>query len=847
MNRSKISYSNREVVITSVARDLLFTRQKPIPSALKISNTFPARRHLVEYVLLWETAGYADWLERKQPGSIDFRVCDSLLDLCDGLPEGGKYAVEGKFLRAKRLARSGDAKREQDVLGGIVSIPRLPETYLAPACKMLGASLEASGDYRGALETYELLESDAERFSSAADCLMSAVLIDLRLGNNDEAVRLIRILQGAPAAVIQGATSAARIREFVDLVKTGRVPNLRPAPEHSPLVAGFSPSPPPDDPMDRWIRNAGLPWFDYADPENLEDPRIKDLEAVLERPDAVFKPAEQIKLLLLAARDPRRSAERRRQSFREAVRRLLEDAPDYRTLDAIASAVVNDAGLDEDTRVQTLKTALAILAEAGRRGDYWTWRRHPVAAAFGPDFQGKLSLLDKEADVDRGSAAAILALADSIAAKPMSPFAVLTMRDLLGFLLRLGDVRSAGSLASAMPSWNLEPEAAGGADAEQAEFLRLVRSAASVNPVHEALAAGLRSLYPAAPDGLPGDYADLRLDLGVPARAPEVTFQACRHLVEVRAFYRGDLRFWGTVLRSLPIGSERAAAAGDLLRESLRAAPDDELRSELIVLFFTSVDIDDPGVRSAIESAWAPYRQPAGCPNCYFVIRLYEIHRDLRLGLPVALEAAFSDLGDPRVEIVRQRTCLRSYTQAGDRGALRRTVDGMDAGRLLSPAFLTVSIPAYELLGDGQELAMATGAARRALREAVLDSWIRHDEEAGSTALDLALAVGDEAALPPGWILEMGSGPGSPLFQGRVRLVQAFLASDWTRVEGEAASINRDYPSNYSFFWYRGLALHHLGRDGEAAAALRIYTQHARDEPEYPRAVALLASLGAGK
>ena len=501
---------------------------------------------------LWETAGYADWLERKQPGSIDHRVCDTLLDLCDGLPEGGNYAVEGKFLRAKRLARFGDSKREQEVLGGIVSIPKLPEAYLAPACKMLGASLEASGDYRGALETYELLESDAERYSSAADCLMSAVMIDLRLGNNDEAVRLIRILQEAPPEVIQGAASASRIREFVDLVKTGRAPSLRPAPVRSPFATGFSQNPPPEDGIDRWIRNAALPWYDYADPQSLDDPRLKDVEEALNRPDGLFKPAEQIKLLLLAARDARRPAERRRQSFREAVRRILEDSPDYRTLGAIASSVVNDAGLDQETRVQTLESTLAILAQAGRRSDYAIWRGNPAAAGFGPEFREKLALLDEEAGVDRESSSALNSLARSIAAKPMTPFGILTMRDLLGFLLRLGDLRSAGELVLGMPAWNLEPDAAADSYAVQTEFRQLVRSADSLNPVHEALAAGLRSHYPAIPDGLPADYSDLRLDLGVPERSPAATFQACRHLVEARQFDRYDFRFWGTALRTLP-------------------------------------------------------------------------------------------------------------------------------------------------------------------------------------------------------------------------------------------------------------------------------------------------------
>jgi hypothetical protein len=77
-----------------------------------------------------------------------------------------------------------------------------------------------------------------------------------------------------------------------------------------------------------------------------------------------------------------------------------------------------------------------------------------------------------------------------------------------------------------------------------------------------------------------------------------------------------------------------------------------------------------------------------------------------------------------------------------------------------------------------------------------------------------------------------------------VRLVQAYLESDWARVEAEAGALNRDYPSSYSFYWYRGLALHNLGRQTEAAMALTVYAQHARDELEYPKAVEILSSMG---
>jgi hypothetical protein len=792
---------------------------------------------------LWEAAGYADWAERTLGKAVNPEVCSRLLDLCDRLPTGQAFFVEGKFLRAKRLARAGDRPGEQAVLGEIVSLPGLSLDFLAPGCRMLGASLEATGDYRGALEAYKLMESAADRYAAAADCLLRAVLINQRLGNDDEAVRLIRILQQAPPEVVQGATGAAQIREFVALVQTGRAARLGGAHSSQSFASEFTGPSAPSGTVDGWIESISLPWYDYAEPRNLDDPRLQNLDDALQHADALFSPTEQIKLLLLAAQDPRRPLERRQQSFRGASLRILDAAPDYRRLNAVAASVIDNPGFDLESRLQMLGGVLAILSAEGRRIDYDVWRGNALVKGFNSDFQKKIILLDQETALDRTSSEAILRLATAIAAQPMTSFGVLTMRDLLGFLLRLGDLRAAEALAATVPSWRFSDDLAPNDSAAQLEFARRVRLARSVNAVHEALAAGVRAAFSEAPQALPLEYRDLRIDEGLPVRKPGATFLACRYLVETRQFNRGDFRFWGTLLGALPRESDRPAIVANLLRAGLRAASNDEIRSELIVLFFTSVDTDDPGIRRAIEREFAAYRSPVECPLSYLVIRLYEIHRSLRLGEPVALETAFSDLSDPRIGIVQERASLRSYTQTGNRAALQRVIDRIDSGRLLSAGFVAQAIPAFDLLGMKEERRMAVEAARRALRESVLDSWVRHDDSSGDTALDLALAIGDPSALPAAWVAAMGAGPGDPRFQGRVRLVEAYLESDWGRVEKESAELNRNYPTSYSYYWYRGLAAHKLGRDREAAEALSIYARYAHDELEYPRAVELLKAL----
>jgi hypothetical protein len=1024
---------------------------------------------------LWEAASFADWIERKDGNAIDPAVCTSLLDLCDLLPAGQTYFIEGKFLRAKRCARAGDRSAEQAVLNELLTTPSLPSNYLAPTCKMLGSSLEATGRFNAAIETYRLAESAADRYSAGADCLLHAVFIDLEKGNDADAIRLIGILGHIPDEIIRGTAAPGQIRELVATVRTGReqafwqagrvwwpdwirfakeidssansgeqtvpeiasLPNLLASLEqahrakdarvyfrlygallsaarwqpslgseaaaigpaaadlapdrrdefrgllirmlrapHPPeianlrerqlflamnlfnarqtgevlrLAAAFAADPQPDDEITRaihrihalaaldagldygpcaaslerdlasqsagvqramavglladlyhrlgrdpdarqllqrengnpaiaadsegraslvarldrlsgrpasaarpaledsvgrWIRSVGLTWYGYAEPASLDDPRVQNLDETLQSPEKIFQPADQIKLLLLIAQDRRRPEAQRQKSFQEAVRRILTAAPDTKRMSELAASVIDNPDFDMECRMRTLWSALATLSVEGRRGDYEEWRKNALCAQFNADFQKKLALLDLEAELDRTSSAAILQAADKMARGELSWMGVEAMGDLLGFLIRLGDVRSAEALAAGLPNWKLGPDAAPSGPQVQLDFARRVRLAKAMNPVHEAMAASLAARFPQSPDQLPPEYRELRMASRLPSRAPGAEFQACRYLVKTRQFERSDLVFWGTLVGALPRDSHTASVVADLLRAGLGAAPDDQTRSELIVLFFTSADTDDPAVRRAIEGEFAPYRRTVECPLCYLVIRLYEINRDLRLGNPVPLSTAFSELNDPRAQVVRERASLRHYIQVHDRAALRKTVEEIDSARLLSPSFLVESLRAFKLLGIDSELRIARDVAGRTVREDVLASWALYDEPAGNSALDLALALGDPAYLPVTWVAETGSRPGDPIFKGRVRLVSAYLESDWDRVEKSAADLNREYPTRYSFYWYRGLALHKLGRDRESAEALLIYTQHARDEPEYAEAIQLLKSLG---
>jgi hypothetical protein len=1042
---------------------------------------------------LWQAASSAVWAERTLGREFDGRVCDVLLDLCDQLPTGQDFWLEGKFLQAERRAREGDRSGEQALLSVVISVSELRAAYLAPACKRLGASLEAENEDQKALETYQLAESTAATYASGADCVFRAALINLRLGNDEEAKRLIGILQKSPVAVIRDSSSPEQIGELTALVRTGhatecweagriwwpvwqkiesglvgmpgsfeeRIPEIhnlarlldeirnaadardekayfrnyavlmsaaRWQPSIGPEVAAISapafhfapdrinelrgllinvleaPHPPeipnfrkrrlflasnylnarlpeqalvvaadfntggsPNDdfgpamhqirglaaigagrdyaaaaadlesdlsdsrtgvqramtvgilsdlyhrlgrdqdarqllshelenpsivadgaghadlaaryarltgpaeasaspsgnakvggtnnannPSDaasashaaEWISSLSFAWLDYVEPQKLDDSSLKDLDTELRDPGRIYPPAGQIKFLLLAARDPRFSPGERQLALTEAAVRLVLSDPSYQRMAAIAHSAIDSPAFDDESRMRILWTVLAALSEDGRQTDYNALRKNPICEHFSPDLQRQLALLDLEAGLDRKSPEAIVELATTLGAQELTWAGVQTMNDLFGYLLRRGEIEKADSLAAGSSSWKLSADAAFRVDAVRLDFSRQLRIARAINPVHEAMSASLLHNFPGAPVSLPPEYADARVAGRIPPRRREAVFQACLYLAESRQFDRADLSFWGTVFGAFPRGQEASAATSELLRAGLAAAADDGVRSELIVRFFSAADIDDPTVRQAAERVFADYRKPSDFPSSYLVIRLYEIHRSLRLGEPVALQTAYDDLSDPRVSSVRERDSLRYYTQLGDQGSLRRAIEGIDSGTLLSPGFVAQAIPAFASLGMDAELGTAREAARRILREDVSESWVLGDASDADAALDLALVLHDPAALPPAWVAELERNSDNPMLQERVLLVDAYLHSDWTSVESAAAAINRDFPTRYSFYWFRGLALHHLGRDAAAAEALATYVRYAKDELEYPQALALLNTIG---
>ena len=276
---------------------------------------------------------------------------------------------------------------------------------------------------------------------------------------------------------------------------------------------------------------------------------------------------------------------------------------------------------------------------------------------------------------------------------------------------------------------------------------------------------------------------------------------------------------------------------------ALAEAKDDEQRADVVQFITSSFDLDNAPLRRQITALLAPYRGAGEAPSTTARIRIHEIQVALRTGEPVDLSTAFDGLRVPRVANIRNRMSLRHYTQTGDKAALKRLVDSLDSAQLLDPAQLDLTIPALDLLGMKTEADLARKTARRECRRAVVTSWASLDETGINRALDLAELLDDPEALPPGWVKAVSTGTANPWNQHRPLMIDAWLRRNWEEASRQAAQLIELYPNAYNSYWYRGMALHRLGRDEEAATALAVYTRYSKEELEYPEAVKLLEKL----
>ena len=1019
---------------------------------------------------VWRAASYADWTQRQGRVPIEDGICEFLLDSCESLPRDDDHYYEGRLIRATRTGRMVDRNAEIAALRAILATPEITEKYaLHVSVRLARTLIEVNGDYPAALELYRSIEPLASSYRTGADAIYRATLIQLHLGNDREALRLIELLRAVPEDTMKTTATKAQIAELIALVDTGRAPEVWNANrtwwprwkkfalpvlgaedtsgEIVPVISDLgelgvslgeakrdnrpkdyfthlgqlmsaarwlpslgieiaslyattasvateramelrelvilvleAPHPPeianlpgrllqlavhyidggrpadtlkvavdyarwfPDDDamaramrrlrgyaatatkrdhagaaealerdlaqpefadsramavgiladlyrqldrvkdeerllrrelanpvvaadtagrktletrlslltaerdfgaeLERWRLALPLPWYDYAAPTSLDDPRLRNLEQVLESAERHFAPAEQIKLYLLAAGDMRRTSTQRQQSFRSAIQRLLQIAPTYSFLQRIATTVADNDAFDDESRISTVWLTLIYLSGEGRKTEYAHWRQHALCDRFNATIMANLALLDRWVATDERSASSLLELAAQLSREEITLFGGFVLSDLFDRLITLGEFAAAEEFNRGIPAWRFAADVPDTLPTKQLDYARRLRQAKSFALVHQRLAALTVARYPKLADAMPKNYRDLRVRPELTALAPAETRDACLHWIKSRRISPVNFSFWGVLLRSIANEPGMESFVAEMFAAALAAAETDDQRAQLIQVFVVNTDSDNPQIRDALMATLQAEIDPARHPAAHLARRLYEFKVASRLGQEADVESAFAGLSDPAALYYGQLASLDVHTRDGNLAALRRTVDGMRTDLLLSPSLVIATMPALILLNRDEELEVARGVAKTELRKDVAQAWAAQDEDAAMRVVRLTYALKEPGLVPQAWVQEVGRDFGNPFVRGAVRATIAYVQSDWEQVARETAAILHHYPTHYHYYWLQGRAAYQLGDKATARTALTTYVRYAKDESDHPRALELLAELG---
>lgn len=591
-----------------------------------------------------------------------------------------------------------------------------------------------------------------------------------------------------------------------------------------------------------WLRARPLVWFDYATPANLEDPRLRDLDTVLQDPTRVLGEVEAAKLQLLVAQAAHLGLAKQREAFADAVARLRRLAPTHALAREIDQSVLDDVNMDPEVRGNLLWTAIFDAVLHRRREDFARLREHPAAADFQPQHTAYFDVCARLLAIDETSATDLAGLADTLRAGEVGNAEKYVLHEVFLAQLRLDNLPAARALADSIPGWQLPAGASQSAQDLALAYARELRAAEALLPIHRAAEAALRARISTFPGRPPAAHEERRQREDIERHAPATTRDMCLWMLEARRYPVLDVELWRELIHALQACGDQETALS-VFAAAVGAAPDDATRAELLLRLAYALDLDDAATRERVLAAAEPHETDASQARTALAVRRLKLEISSRQGEAVDLEAAWDALRDNSLALPRLHQLLEHYLQREDASALRRILQRSRNSDLLSPGLLPLTLPAFERAGLAAEARIAREAAAKEFKAAVLDAWVTGSSHSVSRATRLAESLGTPGAFPGGWLDTISQRCADPQDIAAARMMDAWLRADWPAAAAHAEALIRDYPSYYDFYWYAGASWARAGRPLDARPRLETFVRYSRNDVHHPEAVRLLETM----
>ena len=443
---------------------------------LKYARLVSAARWLPS--MAFELAALAQSAGQMAPAKIsDLRLLYiAQLEAAEGADEA-KDARQRHLMLAANYLDAGETDKAGSVVTAFMAGPSLDDAVSAAMHRVWGlVALAQHKDYDGPVK---VLEADLQKSGGEQRLSGVGILSDLYLaeGKSAEAQTLLK-------------------REMDDPQNKADTAGYAGLTERSRKLAGGSSF---SKQAATWLKANKPGWYDFAEPADLKDPRLVNLEEILKSAHPPFNDVEMTKLELLVAQADSEPAEVQQNAFNLAVGNLVEMSPTQAEARQIIASIVEGDLFGDDVRTYWLWIGLFDAVGHHQKDDYAKWSANPLTARFNPNQKEFLPLGKAFLDLDPTSPPALMAFAKSLTQSPVDGIRLDLLRQVNTMLLRLGDVQDCQALADGLASWTIAPEASETKESMQLDWARRLDRFRAAGSLGDDMAKVVLAHYPAAP------------------------------------------------------------------------------------------------------------------------------------------------------------------------------------------------------------------------------------------------------------------------------------------------------------------------------------------------------------
>lgn len=791
---------------------------------------------ILAHAARWLPSGVSEWSTAVSPNGMRLAPnhSDSMQKLLIAMneslePVNQQQRRQRQLMLALAYIDQGDGEKALEQVEAFGSEPQ-PNDAVAQAIRRLWGLilLTLDRDLDAPIrQLQQALAGDEREFDRAATVATLADLLNAS-GRRDDEVRLLREELDNPE-VRRNPAAYQRLQErFTVLTQQGMAIDLF----HQAVRD--------------WTDARNLDWFEQAEPQSLDDPRLDDLEAVLAQPENLFTTPEIFKLHILVATAPDQPLPLQLETFSRAIDLLLNEMTSRAEAHRLVLDVVEDDRYPE--RLRSFVLARALAAAASRFDPHAIdYLKLPESGLFDDNQLATAEIIAEFITPDPYDGEALYEIFDNRADRPLDRASVSIIVEIATQLARIGRADLLADMAERSADFNFTVET----EPVRAELVlniaRLRRAAEELDALNQPLAELVLEHVGADDIEEPAVLEDL-IDVHELDHLDRNDVLAVKlYLVKTGRVGLGGTEFWHDLIRNANFNNADPELALKITAGLLEHETDDVRRSITVLYSPEFIDIDDPEDRDALFEVLEPWKQRDDAPRTSEMLRIMRAQVDERLGETIDWRAVFTGVNHPVGNELKTRFMLRAGLSGGDADELRRVLNGMETSMMFEDTMLPLTLPAMEAAGLDAELAVARTEAARASHRLFQKSWLSADVIDALRALRLTEALGEDApGVPEGWVESVAPRVGNTFRRHMLVATAARVQEQWEpALEAINAAIDM-VPTFYALYWDRARILVALDQPDKAIEDLDLYLQYCKDELDYGDALQLRDQLANG-